>query len=362
VADSGNHAIRVLQPDGRVATLAGVPGHAGHRDSLQSRQALFNQPQGLVEDKRGNIYVADQGNQVIRVISPTGSVTTLAGSPGKAGAQDGTGSAARFTRLSGMVISGLDPFALFVADGHAIRQINLPGGEVTTVLGSVTTPGFRESQGGTLGDRRQACLQPCLNRPCGLLAQAGGLLIADLGNHCIRSWSRGEGTLLTLAGDPSLDENRWGLPRDGMQAPPGDCHAALEAPRTLLACGGQPEDFLVTTGSCLARLSPTLECRDRLGEVELDFDAATPAESCVVRFSVEARTSLGEPSLRRIHYSVDFLEPDGSLADHQQGRSAASSPISVQGTFAQRGTGTVVVRCVTDQGVSAGSQRAIIIQ
>ena len=361
VADSGNHVIRVLHPDGTVATLAGVPGRAGHRD-WPHRKALFNRPQGLVEDALGDVYVADQGNQVIRIISPIGIVTTLAGSPGQAGDQDGTGSEARFTCLKGMCLHGRQPACLYVVDGHAIRRVRLPGGEVTTVLGSVTIPGFRDIQGGALDDRRQGCRQPCLNDPCGLLVQSAMLLIADQGNHCVRQWSLGEQTLTTVVGDPTLEENRWGLPRDGTQAPPGSWHAALEAPRTLVAFGGQPEEVLVTTGSCLGRLSHALEFRDRLRVIALDCTSATQAEPCVVRFTVEARTTHGEEGLRPMRYSVDFLEPDGSLADHMEGRGVTSTPISVQGVFEQRGTGAVVVRCLTDEGVGTGCQRAIVIQ
>jgi hypothetical protein len=65
VADSGNHVIRQVDPDGRVETLAGCSGIAGHADHDDPRLALFRDPQGVcVVD--GNLYVADRGNHVIR--------------------------------------------------------------------------------------------------------------------------------------------------------------------------------------------------------------------------------------------------------------------------------------------------------
>ena len=178
VSDSGNHVIRALYPDGQVETLAGVPGQAGHRDAGSGRQALFNNPQGLAEDHHGTVYVADQGNGVIRCISPQGRVRTLAGSPGAFGSQDGVGAAARFRNLRGLALSYLVwPYpALFAADGHAIRRITPIDRQVTTVLGVVDQPGFQDvPEDLPLSLRRKALVRPGLNTPCGIQATPQGL-------------------------------------------------------------------------------------------------------------------------------------------------------------------------------------------
>ena len=91
VSDTGNHVIRTLRPDGTTSTLAGTPGLPGHRDAARGKEAQFHSPRGLARDLHGTLYVADQGNQVIRRITPAGAVDTLAGSPGQAGSQDGQG-------------------------------------------------------------------------------------------------------------------------------------------------------------------------------------------------------------------------------------------------------------------------------
>lgn len=102
VADTNNHTIRKITPAGVVTTLAGSAGtptknSAGNSDGL-GKNARFNTPIGLSVDASGNLYVADKGNNVVRKISPSGLVTTLAGAPGAASGTDGTGNAARFSQ------------------------------------------------------------------------------------------------------------------------------------------------------------------------------------------------------------------------------------------------------------------------
>jgi hypothetical protein len=353
VSDSGNHAIRVLRTGGNVATLAGSPGQAGHHDSILGCRVRFNDPQGLAEDSLGNLYVADRGNHVIRRITPGGGVGTLAGAPGEPGTRDGQGRSARFSALRGLAIQRLAGVELLHAvDGHAIRRITLPEAEVTTPLGVVATPGFEDATG---EDRLR---RPCLNRPCGLEPSAEGLLIADEGNHCLRVWCFESSRLTTCAGTPGQGETRWGLVWPDPGLPLDDRFASLASPRTLVRVAPHSEAVILTTGAGLAGLHGRLEARDSLGPITLDSGQADLGHACAVTFSVDLAGSGSRP----IHYTADFLEPDGTLAERVRGTGRTSVPVAVQAQFSQRGAGAVVVRCVTDQGVCAGIRKAVEVR
>jgi sugar lactone lactonase YvrE len=130
VADLGNNTIRMISPAGVVRTLAGVPGVSGTNDG-PGATALFNAPSSVALDAFGNIIVADQGNDTIRAIAPNGTVSTLAGLPGTPGTNDGTGSAAQFHFPAGLVADTLGNVFVADSENNAIRRI-APGGVVTT--------------------------------------------------------------------------------------------------------------------------------------------------------------------------------------------------------------------------------------
>ena len=144
VADHSNYTIRKITPGGVVTTLAGLAGAIGHVDGTGSA-ARFAFPFGVAVDGAGTLYVSD-GSDTIRRVTSDGMVTTIAGSPYQYGSADGIGSAARFHGPRGMAIDGAGN--VYVADSanNTIRRI-AAGGIVTTLAGSAGISGADDGRG-----------------------------------------------------------------------------------------------------------------------------------------------------------------------------------------------------------------------
>jgi len=131
VADAGACSIDKINPSGVVTILAGGWGTRGSSDGTGSA-AGFNTPSGIAVDANGNIYVADSKNFTIRKITSAGLVTTLAGLAGYKGSSDGIGATARFSYPAGITVDASGN--LYVTDfgNNLIRKVT-PSGVVTTV-------------------------------------------------------------------------------------------------------------------------------------------------------------------------------------------------------------------------------------
>jgi sugar lactone lactonase YvrE len=140
VADTNNHMIRRISPNGAVTTLAGQPDPVGATDGTGG-VARFGGLNPIASDSAGNIYMADVNNLTVRKITPAGVTTTIAGAVRESGSQDGPGSTARFRMPSNITIDGVGN--LFVSDllGFTIRRIN-PSGNVQTIAGVPGVSGY----------------------------------------------------------------------------------------------------------------------------------------------------------------------------------------------------------------------------
>lgn len=187
VADENASLIRKITSSGVVTTLAGT-GTNGAADGT-GRNASFYYPTSLATDSAGNIYVADMGNDTIRMITPAGVVTTVAGTAGTRGASDGTGTAALFNSPQG--IASDSSGNLYVADtsNYTIRMI-APGGIVTTVAGTAATQGSTDGIGPLAS----------FGSPQGIATDnAGNVYVADPAYNTIRKIGAGA-VVTTLAG------------------------------------------------------------------------------------------------------------------------------------------------------------------
>jgi sugar lactone lactonase YvrE len=178
ISDSGNHAIREVLAGGNIVTLAGngEPGYSGDGGSAVSGR--FYYPRGLALDPAGNLYIADFGNNVIRKISTSGTVTTFAGN-GQLGysGDGGPATSATLNYPEGLAVDAAGN--VYVADtlNQAIREIS-KNGVIATIAGNGTI--------GFLGNGGPATSAQ-LFYPKGLaVTSAGQIYIADWDNDEIR--------------------------------------------------------------------------------------------------------------------------------------------------------------------------------
>lgn len=187
-ADASAQTIRKINPAGVVSTLAGQPNTSGDVDGTGAA-ARFSFPEGLAVDARGNLIVADLGGPTVRVVTPAGVVTTLAGKAGSYARRDGMGAEARFTSPLGVAVSRSG--TIFVADSedNTIRQIGADA-RVTTLAGRIDSSG--SADGAVAGAR--------FFYPSGVTVDlAGNTYVADAQNHTVRKIAR-SGLVTTLAG------------------------------------------------------------------------------------------------------------------------------------------------------------------
>ncbi|MDB5032561.1 putative Ig domain-containing protein [Mucilaginibacter sp.] len=138
VSDYTNNEIRKVTSAGVVTLLAGsTTGVTGNTNGTTTA-ARFNGPTGIAVDAAGNIYVADQNNNQIRKITSAGVVTLFAGNTaGTAGSADGTGSAASFNNPRGVAVDASGNVYINDSGNFTIRMIT-PTGVVTTIAGNGT--------------------------------------------------------------------------------------------------------------------------------------------------------------------------------------------------------------------------------
>ncbi len=177
VADLSNNSIRKITPDGVVSTLAGS-GKPGYADGL-GKAASFNSPWGITVDAVGNVYVADNGNSLVRKITPAGMVSTIINHT--------SGKAATFDSIQGIAVDAAGN--IYASTSYLISKIT-PSGIVSTFAGSDENSGLANGIG-------TAAFFKGIR---GITIDAvGNLYAADGGNNLIRKITP-QGVVSILAG------------------------------------------------------------------------------------------------------------------------------------------------------------------
>ncbi|HUX67813.1 MAG TPA: hypothetical protein VMV31_10025 [Terriglobales bacterium] len=195
IADTGNGAIRKLDlATQTVSTIAGTDA-AGYVDG-PLLSARFNHPYGILVSPDGTkLYVADTGNNAIRLVDLTaGAVSTIAGNGGL-GSADGIGPAARFAEPNGLAFDATGN-NIFISDfeNHAIRELNLTTLAVTTLVGAAHHCGFAD------GPAASATL--CT--PAFIATDGRSLFWGDSDTGLLRVLDLNAMQVYTLAGDPGV--------------------------------------------------------------------------------------------------------------------------------------------------------------
>ena len=178
IADAYNHRVRKVAPDGVITTVAGT-GRAGFGgDQGPATAGQLNNPEDVVLDASGQLYIADYSNHRVRKVTPAGVITTVAGTGvGGFGGDGGPAASAQLNGPSGLALDAVGN--LYIAEylNHRVRKVT-PAGVITTVAGA-GTQGFS-------GDGGPATSAE-LNSPFDVVVDsAGNLYIADYGNSRIR--------------------------------------------------------------------------------------------------------------------------------------------------------------------------------
>ena len=122
VGDGSNNLIRKITASGTVTTLAGDATASGSTNGEGTNAKFFN-PYGVAVDSSGNVYVADGYNNLIRKITASGNVTTLAGTAGVTGSTNGIGTNAKFYNPFGVAVDSSGNVNVVDTGNHLIPMI-----------------------------------------------------------------------------------------------------------------------------------------------------------------------------------------------------------------------------------------------
>ena len=197
VADTEDNVVREITTSGIIIQVAGNEKEGYSGDGGNALKAKLDAPQDVAVNAAGDVYIADTDNNVIREVTPKGKISTFAGT-GKAGYSGDGGKAtkAKLTSPTGVAVDALGNVYIADAGNSLIRRVSTTG-VITTVAGNYVLDQSNDGKGGFSGDGGPATSAQ-LNSPQGVaLDQSGDLFIADTFNNAIREVTPA-GTISTI--------------------------------------------------------------------------------------------------------------------------------------------------------------------
>jgi hypothetical protein len=196
IADVYGDKIRKVNTSGTISTIVGTGAHGFSGDGGAATAAMLNHPSGLAFDGSGNLYICDNGNFRIRKVTPSGTITTVAGNGTYAyGGDGGAATAAQLEAPWGIAVDASG--VIYVTEDKRVRKISTSG-IITTFAGTGTL--------GWTGDGGPATAARVTEPSDVKVDAAGNVFIADLNNNCIRKVSSA-GIITTIAGTGTAGYN-----------------------------------------------------------------------------------------------------------------------------------------------------------
>lgn len=271
IADSGNNAVRMVSAaTGVITTVAGTGTVGATGDGGLATQAELNGPASVAVDESGNLYIADTKNDRVREVAVAGGVITTIAGTGTSGytGDGGPATSAELNSPQGVAADTSGDVYIADTDNSLVRKVS--AGVITTVAGA-GTPGYAGDGG--------AATAAQLNAPSGVaLDAAGDVYIADTGNHRIRVVSAQSGNIATLVGTGTA-----GYTGDGGAA----TLAELNAPGGV-TLDGKGNVYIADTGN--NRIAEV-----NVNQVALDFGRENPGSS--TRAQTVSVTNIGNQNL-----------------------------------------------------------------
>jgi len=207
IADSGNHEVRIVRADGTISAFAGSGTRSSGGDDGPATSAGLDTPSGVAVDATNNVYISDTYNQVIRVVSPDGTIELFAGKGGAAYRGDG-GDALKAYFSYPTQLSFDSQGNLYILDygNDRIRRINTATGIINGYAGT----GVRDASGdGGIARSANIAAQGIF------IDYKDNLLIADGTNNRLRVVTPTDGIIDTIAGVGLVAYNPRGILVDG---------------------------------------------------------------------------------------------------------------------------------------------------